>query len=98
MADGSVCVSPGIFETKRDGGAELPHGLGEAQNHAGDHARKDQRQRDGHEDPGRSGPPAFPAACSSRVSTASIERRIARTSSGKPITAQASAAPVQRKR
>ena len=34
---------------------------------------------------------------SSRVSTASIDRRMARTSSGKPITAQASAAPVQRK-
>ncbi len=34
---------------------------------------------------------------SSLRSTASIERRIARTRSGNPITAQASAAPVQRK-
>ena len=41
--------------------------------------------------------PRVPAALSSRVSTASIERRMARTISGKPITAQASAAPVQRK-
>ena len=41
--------------------------------------------------------PKVPAADSSRVSTASIERRMARTSNGKPITAQASAAPVQRK-
>jgi len=41
--------------------------------------------------------PRVPAADSRRVSTASIESRMARTSSGKPITAQASAAPVQRK-
>ena len=41
--------------------------------------------------------PSVPAALSSRVSTASIESRMARTISGKPMTAQASAAPVQRK-
>src|SRR5205085_4611877 len=40
--------------------------------------------------------PSVPAASSSRRSTASRDSRIARTSSGKPITAQASAAPVQR--
>ena len=40
--------------------------------------------------------PRVAAASSSRRSTASIDRRIARTISGKPITAQASAAPVQR--
>ena len=41
--------------------------------------------------------PSVPAASSSLRSTASIDRRMARTISGKPITAQASAAPVQRK-
>ena len=41
--------------------------------------------------------PKVDDAASSRVSTASIDRRMARTMSGKPITAQASAAPVQRK-
>ena len=40
--------------------------------------------------------PSVPAASSSRASTASIDRRMARTSSGKPMTPQASAAPVQR--
>ena len=40
--------------------------------------------------------PSVQDASSSLVSTASIESRIARTSSGKPITPQASAAPVQR--
>ena len=43
------------------------------------------------------GAPSVCAACSSRASTASIDSRIARTISGKPITAAASAAPVQRK-
>jgi hypothetical protein len=43
------------------------------------------------------GAPRVAAACSRRRSTCSIDRRIARTISGKPITAQASAAPVQRK-
>lgn len=41
--------------------------------------------------------PRDAAASSRRRSTASIKRRIARTISGKPITAHASAAPVQRK-
>ena len=41
--------------------------------------------------------PSVPAAASSRRSTASIERRMARTISGNPMTPQASAAPVQRK-
>jgi hypothetical protein len=40
--------------------------------------------------------PSVPAASSRRRSTASIDSRIERTSSGKPMTAQASAAPVQR--
>jgi len=40
--------------------------------------------------------PKVEAAASSRRSTASIARRMARTISGKPITPQASAAPVQR--
>src|SRR5271155_914098 len=40
--------------------------------------------------------PSVPAASSSLRSTASSDSRMARTSSGKPITAQASAAPVQR--
>ena len=38
-----------------DGGAELAHGLGEAQDHAGDDARHDQRQRHGGEYPGAIG-------------------------------------------
>ena len=41
--------------------------------------------------------PSVPAAASSRRSTASMERRIARTISGNAMTPQASAAPVQRK-
>jgi len=41
--------------------------------------------------------PSVPAASSSLGSTASIASRIARTISGKAITAAASAAPVQRK-
>jgi hypothetical protein len=41
--------------------------------------------------------PSVPAAASSLRSTASMESRIARTISGKPMIAQASAAPVQRK-
>ena len=41
--------------------------------------------------------PSVPAAASSRRSTASIDSRMARTISGKPMTPQASAAPVQRK-
>ena len=41
--------------------------------------------------------PSVPAASSSLRSTASIDSRMARTISGKPMTAQASAAPVQRK-
>src|SRR4051812_33311019 len=40
--------------------------------------------------------PSVDAADSSLGSTASMESRIARTSNGKPITPQASAAPVQR--
>ena len=40
--------------------------------------------------------PSVPAASSSRWSTASIDSRTARTSSGKAMTPQASAAPVQR--
>ena len=40
--------------------------------------------------------PSVSAACSSRRSTASIESRIGRTSSGNDITPHASAAPVQR--
>src|SRR6476659_8641495 len=39
--------------------------------------------------------PSVPAASSRRRSTASIDRRIDRTSSGNAITAQARAAPVQ---
>jgi hypothetical protein len=41
--------------------------------------------------------PSVRAASSSRGSTDSIARRTARTSSGKPMIAAASAAPVQRK-
>ena len=41
--------------------------------------------------------PSVPAACSRRLSIASIDSRIGRTSSGNDITPQASAAPVQRK-
>jgi hypothetical protein len=41
--------------------------------------------------------PSVPAASSSLRSTASMERRMERTISGKPMTPQASAAPVQRK-
>ena len=40
--------------------------------------------------------PSVPAASSSLRSTAAMDRRMARTSSGKPMMAQASAAPVQR--
>ncbi len=40
--------------------------------------------------------PSVPAAASSRRSTASMDRRMARTISGKPMMPQASAAPVQR--
>ena len=40
--------------------------------------------------------PNVPAACSSRRSTASIDKRIGRTSSGNDMMPQASAAPVQR--
>jgi hypothetical protein len=40
--------------------------------------------------------PSVLAAASSRWSTPSMESRMARTMSGKPIMAQASAAPVQR--
>ena len=40
--------------------------------------------------------PSVPAASSSLRSTASIDSRMARTISGKPMTPQASAAPVQR--
>jgi len=40
--------------------------------------------------------PSVPAASSRRRSTASIESRIARTIRGNPMTAHASAAPVQR--
>src|SRR3954468_17420382 len=45
----------------------------------------------------RGGAPSVAAAASSPGSTASSDWRTARTSSGRPITAQASAAPVQRK-
>ena len=41
--------------------------------------------------------PSVAEAASSFRSTASMESRMARTISGKPITAQARAAPVQRK-
>src|SRR5215471_11201142 len=41
--------------------------------------------------------PRVLAASSSRRSTASMERRIARTISGKPMTAHASAAPVEQR-
>ena len=40
--------------------------------------------------------PSVPAAASSFVSTASADSLMARTISGNPMTAQASAAPVQR--
>ena len=40
--------------------------------------------------------PSVPASCSSRRSIASIDSRIGRTRSGKAITPQARAAPVQR--
>ena len=43
------------------------------------------------------GAPSVPDASSSRRSTASSDSQIARTISGKPMTAAASAAPVQRK-
>ena len=79
-----------------DGGAELAHRLGEAQDHAGDDAGQDQRQGDGRRTPSsgwrRACRPPPPAS----RSTASIDSRIARTISGKPMTPQASAAPVQR--
>ena len=41
--------------------------------------------------------PRVAPACSSRLSTASIERRMARTMSGNPMIPAAKAAPVQRK-
>jgi hypothetical protein len=41
--------------------------------------------------------PSVAPACSSFLSTASIDNLMARTIKGKPMTAQAKAAPVQRK-
>ena len=83
-----------------DGGAELAHRLGEAQDHAGDDAGQDQRQGDGQRTPRRGLAPSVPAASSSLRSTASIDSRIARTISGKPMTAagQRRAGPAERRR
>ena len=57
---------------------------------------RDQRQRHGEEHVSGLAP-SVAAACSSLRSTASTESWMARTISGKPMMAQASAAPVQRK-
>ncbi len=91
-----VCVSPGMLETKVIVAPNSPSALAK---HSSAPAIT----------PGRASgsvtvrmvqareAPSAPAACSSLSSTPSMARRIARTISGKPITAQASAAPVQRK-
>jgi len=95
MADGSVWVSPGMFDTKVMVAPNSPMALAK-------HRIMPARM------PGTmSGKvtvantqaglaPSVPAACSRRASTASIDSLIARTMSGKPITPHASAAPVQR--
>ena len=78
-----------------DGRAELADRLGKAEHHAGEHARQRQRQRYRCKHPPGRGAERLDA-CSSRRSTASIDSRIGRTSSGNDMMPQASAAPVQR--
>ena len=95
MAEGKVCVSPGMFETNVIVAPNSPMALAKPRImpavmpgiiKGSVTVRKTQARF----------APRVPAASSSRVSTASIERQIARTISGKPMTPQASAAPVQR--
>src|SRR5262245_25708457 len=96
MADDSVCVSPGMFETKVMVAPNSPIALAKHRimpamipgTTSGNVTVANTQARLA---------PRVPAASSRRGSTASIESRMARTSRGKPITPQASAAPVQRK-
>ena len=89
-------VSPGMFETKVIVAPNSPIERAKPSTSAGQHAGQAQRQRDRREACATARRPSVRAAPSSRRSTASIDRRIARTISGSAITAAASAAPVQR--
>ena len=90
-----VCVSPGMFETNVMVAPNSPSALAKHStmpammpgSASGSVTVANTRKRLA---------PSVQAASSSLASTASIESRIARTSSGNPITPQASAAPVQR--
>ena len=95
MASGSVSVSPGTLETKVIVAPNSPSARAKASvapastpgQHKGKVIVRKVRQRPA---------PSVRAASSSRRSTDSSDSRIARTASGKAITAAASAAPVQR--
>ena len=90
-----VWVSPGMLETKVMVAPNSPIALAKPSTMPAEYARQRQRQRDGAKHLHGAAPSVL-AACSSRRSIASIERRIGRTSNGNDITPQASAAPVQR--
>ena len=96
MAEGSVCVSPGMLETKVMVAPNSPMALAKHRIEPGDDAGQDQRQRDREEHPG-----AIGAERASRLLEPHVDRLDGqvgwrRTISGKPMTPQASAAPVQR--
>ena len=95
MAMGSVCVSPGMFETKVMVAPNSPSARAKPSTVAammpgsasGSVTLENASQRDA---------PSVRAATSSRRSTASIDSRIAPTISGSAMMAAAIAAPVQR--
>ena len=96
MAEGRVCVWPGMFDTKVMVAPNSPIALAKARTAPAItpgriRGRVTVAQTHGPE------APSVPAACSSRGSTASTDSRIARTISGKAMMAAASTAPVQRK-
>ena len=90
-----VWVSPGMFDTKVMVAPNSPIALAKPStmpastpgSASGSVTVRNTRQ---------GGAPSVPAACSSLRSTASIDSRIGRTSSGNAMMPQASAAPVQR--
>ncbi len=96
MAEGSVCVSPGMLETKVIVAPNSPIALAKERMEPAItpgtiSGRVTVRKTH------RGCAPSVPAAASSLRSTDSMDSRIARTINGKPMMAQASAAPVQRK-
>jgi len=95
MADGSVWVSPGMFDTNVMVAPNSPmalakHRIMPAMRPGTISGRVIVRNTQARL------APSVPAASSRRASTASIDRRMARTMSGKPMTPQARAAPVHR--